>query len=483
MPAGDTTLYAHWTPIIYSVSFAPGASDATGAMPATFFTYDAPRALPKNLFALNGYEFAGWRDAQGNKYADMATIVNLTNQAGADLVLYATWQPRVYDVSFVSSNNNQGTVTYTARQIAMNGFVDMTLVRATPANNSTYALRVWTYKMILDDGNTVTGETPDPAQIPIRGVTVFTAQWATVISVSYLPGEQGSWDYGANGTLFSGIDRNTPAPKFGFNGTGSGATIIPSLFDENGRPLGITAADGVTLGVRVLDWRRRQQVRHHQQHARRLRDGPPRPHHHELCLHRTLEAQGQRELQPRGRCLGSGRSSRFRDARQAHLAARGRSQHDASGLQRHHPQWLALRRLVARAGRSRLLCAGCDHHGPARESQPLRALDCASLHRCLRDRRRHLYPHPHGRDLGFHRRRAHARDARRLRLPRMAYELRARRGQLAHRPARPWHLVCRDCRHPRRNRHDHARHPLCLVHPRARRAALRGRFRFRLGLQ
>lgn len=51
----------------------------------------------------------------------MATIVNLTNQAGADLVLYATWQPRVYDVSFVSSNNNQGTVTYTARQIAMNG--------------------------------------------------------------------------------------------------------------------------------------------------------------------------------------------------------------------------------------------------------------------------------------------------------------------------------------------------------------------------
>lgn len=305
MPAGDTTLYAHWTPIIYSVSFAPGASDATGAMPATFFTYDAPRALPKNLFALNGYEFAGWRDAQGNKYADMATIVNLTNQAGADLVLYATWQPRVYDVSFVSSNNNQGTVTYTARQIAMNGFVDMTLVRATPANNSTYALRVWTYKMILDDGNTVTGETPDPAQIPIRGVTVFTAQWATVISVSYLPGEQGSWDYGANGTLFSGIDRNTPAPKFGFNGTGSGATIIPSLFDENGRPLGITAADGVTLGVRVLDWRRRQQVRHHQQHARRLRDGPPRPHHHELCLHRTLEAQGQRELQPRGRCLGS----------------------------------------------------------------------------------------------------------------------------------------------------------------------------------
>lgn len=160
----------------------------------------------------------------------MATIVNLTNQAGADLVLYATWQPRVYDVSFVSSNNNQGTVTYTARQIAMNGFVDMTLVRATPANNSTYALRVWTYKMILDDGNTVTGETPDPAQIPIRGVTVFTAQWATVISVSYLPGEQGSWDYGANGTLFSGIDRNTPAPKFGFNGTGSGR-------DDHSEPL------------------------------------------------------------------------------------------------------------------------------------------------------------------------------------------------------------------------------------------------------
>lgn len=108
----------HWSPITYTVSFAPGASDAMGTMPASVFTYDVPRALPKNAYALNGYVFDGWRDASGNKYADMATIVNLSTQAGSDFVLYATWAPRVYAVSFVSSEPNRGTVTYTPRQVA-----------------------------------------------------------------------------------------------------------------------------------------------------------------------------------------------------------------------------------------------------------------------------------------------------------------------------------------------------------------------------
>lgn len=132
MPTGDTTLYAHWTPITYTVSFAPGASDAMGTMPASVFTYDVPRALPKNAFALNGYVFDGWRDASGNKYADMATIVNLSTQAGSDFVLYATWAPRVYAVSFVSSEPNRGTVTYTPRQVATGGTVDMKLVHTRP---------------------------------------------------------------------------------------------------------------------------------------------------------------------------------------------------------------------------------------------------------------------------------------------------------------------------------------------------------------
>ena len=60
MPTSDVTLFAHWTPITYTVSFAPGSSDTTGAMAQQMFTYDVYLALTTNGYRRAGYDFAGW---------------------------------------------------------------------------------------------------------------------------------------------------------------------------------------------------------------------------------------------------------------------------------------------------------------------------------------------------------------------------------------------------------------------------------------
>ena len=77
MPAGDTTLYAHWAPITYTISFVPNATDATGSTASKIMTYGVPSALPANGFTRYGYTFKGWTDGtnaftywDGESYTD-----------------------------------------------------------------------------------------------------------------------------------------------------------------------------------------------------------------------------------------------------------------------------------------------------------------------------------------------------------------------------------------------------------------------------
>ena len=65
MPSGNVMLYAHWSPISYTVSFALGADDAMGTLSPVTMTYDVSRALPQNTFTRNGFEFNGWTNSVG----------------------------------------------------------------------------------------------------------------------------------------------------------------------------------------------------------------------------------------------------------------------------------------------------------------------------------------------------------------------------------------------------------------------------------
>ncbi len=83
-------LYAQWTPITYTIRFAPGGG--TGEMAdMENVAYDAVVNLSSNAFAKAGRNFVGWRSDSGT-YGDEAEVSNLTGQDGAVVVLTAMWE-------------------------------------------------------------------------------------------------------------------------------------------------------------------------------------------------------------------------------------------------------------------------------------------------------------------------------------------------------------------------------------------------------
>ncbi len=113
----DTTLYAVWTPITYTVTFHENGEDVNGTdlsgVPTSAsgmngstqsFDYDAAAAnLTKSDLDLTGYDFTGWNtksDGSGTDYADEAAIHNDTTTANGNIDLYAQWNPHEYDITY-----------------------------------------------------------------------------------------------------------------------------------------------------------------------------------------------------------------------------------------------------------------------------------------------------------------------------------------------------------------------------------------------
>ena len=90
----NTTYYAHWNPISYSVRYNKNSSDAVGTMSNTSFVYGTPSYLAANKFYRPGYKFIGWATSPDGPviYADHALVGNLTTIASAVVQFYAKWE-------------------------------------------------------------------------------------------------------------------------------------------------------------------------------------------------------------------------------------------------------------------------------------------------------------------------------------------------------------------------------------------------------
>lgn len=89
---GPVTLYAMWDPIEYTIVF--DANGGGGTMKSMQMTYGEQRNLSPNSFEYEGFNFVGWntsRDGTGTRYADGASVSNLTTESGATVTLYAQW--------------------------------------------------------------------------------------------------------------------------------------------------------------------------------------------------------------------------------------------------------------------------------------------------------------------------------------------------------------------------------------------------------
>ena len=105
---GSVTLYAKWTPNIYTVSF--NANGGSGTMSSQQFTYDVYQNLSVSKFSKVGHHVAGWALSSNGDilYLDNASVRNLTTSLS--ITLYAVWEPNIYTVTF-NATGGDGVMT------------------------------------------------------------------------------------------------------------------------------------------------------------------------------------------------------------------------------------------------------------------------------------------------------------------------------------------------------------------------------------
>jgi len=111
-PSKDITVYAHWTPISYTIKFN-GNNATSGTMSNLSMTYDVAKTLTANAFKRTGYTYAGWNtkaDGTGTAYSDKQSVKNLTMTNGATINLYAQWTPIGYSVKFNGNGSTSGSM-------------------------------------------------------------------------------------------------------------------------------------------------------------------------------------------------------------------------------------------------------------------------------------------------------------------------------------------------------------------------------------
>lgn len=97
----NTTLYAQWIGVNYSVIF-DGNGNTSETMENQSFVYGTSQNLNENLFVRTGYTFKGWNTeagGSGTSYGNSASVNNLTTENNGTVVLYAQWRANTYKVS------------------------------------------------------------------------------------------------------------------------------------------------------------------------------------------------------------------------------------------------------------------------------------------------------------------------------------------------------------------------------------------------
>lgn len=106
----DQTLYAQWKPITYTITYhANGVGNSSQDTVSQTFTYDSTGYIQSSDFSQNGFIFQNWNtapDGSGTSYTVNQPILNLFQNEGENLDLYAMW-----DTDFtLDLNGNGGTL-------------------------------------------------------------------------------------------------------------------------------------------------------------------------------------------------------------------------------------------------------------------------------------------------------------------------------------------------------------------------------------
>lgn len=130
LPNVNTTYSAQWLAFSYAVSYNGNGAD-TGTMPNSAHDYGVEKNLSLNGYSKTGYAFSGWATSAGGNvaYSDGQGVINLTNQNGGVVVLYAVWVPITYSILYSGNGSTGGNTptslhTYNLESaLSSNGFI------------------------------------------------------------------------------------------------------------------------------------------------------------------------------------------------------------------------------------------------------------------------------------------------------------------------------------------------------------------------
>lgn len=130
----DITLNAHWENATYKVKF-DGNGATSGRMDLQEFSVGTAQELSENQFTRTGYAFNGWNtrsDGTGEMFANKDEVLDLTENNGEVVTLFAQWKSNAYTIKFDSNGgigemddmavNYDSTVSLPLNQFTRTGF-------------------------------------------------------------------------------------------------------------------------------------------------------------------------------------------------------------------------------------------------------------------------------------------------------------------------------------------------------------------------
>ena len=141
---GNTTLYAHWKPLTYDVTFDPQGGNWDGDTANKVESAEHGKTVVEPTAPTKeGYTFEGWYidKTGGNKF-------DFTKPITGNTILYAHWKPLTYDVTFDPQGGNWDGDTANKVESVEHG---KTVVEPTAPTKDGYTFKGWYTK--ADSGN------------------------------------------------------------------------------------------------------------------------------------------------------------------------------------------------------------------------------------------------------------------------------------------------------------------------------------------
>ncbi|MBR2592561.1 MAG: InlB B-repeat-containing protein, partial [Oscillospiraceae bacterium] len=245
---GNKTFYAKWTPNKYNIAYNGNGSTSGKMKNTTGVAYGSSKKLTGNAYSRKGYKFIGWNtaaDGSGTSYANKASVLNLAEDNGVTVTLYAQWEIENYKITY---NLNGGTApegnpaTYTV--------ADETITLAAPTKTG-YTFSGWySDKKLKKKAPTIkagsTGSKTFYAKWTANKYTiVFDGNGATGGSTKKISGVS----YGSSKKLTANGFKKTGATFQGWNTEpdGSGTTYKNKASVKN-----LTAENGATVTLYAI---------------------------------------------------------------------------------------------------------------------------------------------------------------------------------------------------------------------------------------